>query len=212
MFSTIRADYGAIFERDPAVNNKIEALLCYSGFHAIIMHRFAHCLYNVGLQTLARILSQVARFLTGVEIHPAAEIGEGFFIDHGMGVVIGETSELGKNVTLYQGVTLGGTGKEKGKRHPTLGDNVMVGAGAKVLGSIELGNNVKVGGGSVVVDSVPAGSTVVGVPGRVVARDGKPVQRTPDLDQIHLPDPVGDMIYSLEKKIEELKCIKDKQE
>lgn len=202
MFSKIKADFGAIFNRDPAVNNRIEALFCYSGFHAILMHRFAHCLYGIGLKTLARVLSQIARFLTGVEIHPAAVIDKGFFIDHGMGVVIGETSRLGKNITLYQGVTLGGTGKEKGKRHPTLGDNVMIGAGAKVLGSIELGDNVKVGAGSVVVNSVPDNSTVIGVPGRVVARNGKRIG--PDLDQIHLPDPVGDKIYSLEEKIEKL--------
>lgn len=204
MFGKIRADFRAIFERDPAVNNRLEALLCYSGFHAIFMYRFAHMLYNIKLKTLSRIISQFARFLTGVEIHPAAKIGKGFFIDHGMGVVIGETSELGKNVTLYQGVTLGGTGKEKGKRHPTLGDNVMVGAGAKILGSIELGDNVKIGAGSVVIDPVPADSTVIGIPGRVVSRNGKRVQREIDLDQISLPDPVGDKIFSMENRIEEL--------
>lgn len=204
MFSAIKSDIKAIFERDPAVNNILEVILCYSGLHAIIFHRFTHCLYEMGLRTIPRIISQVVRFMTGVEIHPGAEIGKGFFIDHGMGVVIGETTEIGDNVTMYQGVTLGGTGKEKGKRHPTLGDDVLIGAGAKILGSIEIGNDVKIGAGSVVLDSVPENSTVVGIPGRIIAREGERVHPEIKLNHCELPDPVGDTVYSLQSRIEKL--------
>ena len=155
MFSRIRKDIQVVFERDPAARSVLEIILTYPGVHAIILHRFAHFLYKRKLFLLARIISQVSRFLTGIEIHPGAVIGHGFFIDHGMGVVIGETTEIGDNVTIYQGVTLGGTGKEKGKRHPTIGNNVVISAGAKVLGSIKIGNNVKIGAGSVVLKDVP---------------------------------------------------------
>lgn len=204
MFETIKADIKAIFERDPAVNNLLEALLTYSGLHAIIIHRFSHWLYRHGLRTLPRLISQLARFFTGIEIHPGARIGKGFFIDHGMGVVIGETTEIGDNVTLYQGVTLGGTGKEKGKRHPTLGDNVMVGAGAKILGSIKIGNDSKIGAGSVVLKDVPENSTVVGIPGRVIHREGKRIHPELDLNHTELPDPIGEAISSLERRIRTL--------
>ena len=161
MFRRIKKDIQVIFERDPAAKNVLEVILCYPGFHAILAHRVAHWFYKHKCFTLARIISQISRFFTGIEIHPGAKIGEGFFIDHGMGVVIGETTEIGNNVTIYQGVTLGGTGKEKGKRHPTIGNNVVISTGAKVLGSITIGDNVKIGAGSVVLESVPPHSTVV---------------------------------------------------
>lgn len=205
MFPNLRSDIKAICDRDPAVNNILEVLLCYSGLHSVISHRVSHWLYRRGLRTLPRFISQVARFFTGIEIHPGAEIGRGFFIDHGMGVVIGETAEIGENVTLYQGVTLGGTGKEKGKRHPTLGDNVMVGAGAKILGSIKICDNVKIGAGSVVLDSVPANSTVVGVPGRVVVQEGKKLHPELDLNHDQIPDPIGNALASLEQQINDLR-------
>jgi serine O-acetyltransferase len=201
MFKIIRQDIRAIVEQDPAAKNLVEVLLCYSGLHAIIIHRIAHWFFIHKLTTLARIISQFGRFITGIEIHPAAKIGKGFFIDHGTGVVIGETAEIGNNVTIYQGVTLGGTGKEKGKRHPTIGDNVMIAAGAKVLGSIKIGNNVKVGAGSVVLDPVPDNCTVVGVPGRIVIRDGAKVKK--DNDQ-HLPDPVAEMLMEMQEQINRL--------
>jgi len=204
LLSKIRSDIKAIYERDPAANNFIEVILCYSGIHAIFFHRIAHWIYNRGLRTLPRLISQVIRFFTGIEIHPGAKIGRGFFIDHGMGVVIGETSEIGDNVTLFQGVTLGGTGKEKGKRHPTIGDDVMIGAGAKILGSIEIGQGVKIGAGSVVLNPVPEYSTVVGVPGRIVAHKGKKIQPENTLDHCDLPDPLGDAICLLERRIENL--------
>ena len=200
MLERIKEDVRAVLERDPAVKNAWEVILCYPGFHAIVMHRFNHWLYQRGWFVTARFLSQVARFLTGIEIHPGARVGRGLFIDHGMGVVIGETAEVGDGCTLYQGVTLGGTGKEKGKRHPTLGQNVMVATGAKVLGNIVIGDNSKVGAGAVVVKSVPANCTVVGVPGRVVIRDG---QRVPglDLNQVDLPDPEADAIAALQREM-----------
>lgn len=201
VFRTIRQDIKAIMEQDPAAKNPVEVLLCYSGLHAIILHRIAHWFYTHRLTTSARMISQVGRFLTGIEIHPGARIGHGLFIDHGTGVVIGETTEIGNNVTLYQGVTLGGTGKEKGKRHPTIGDNVMIAAGAKVLGSIKIGNNVKVGAGSVVLDPVPDNCTVVGVPGKIVIRDGAKVKK--DNDQ-HLPDPVVEMLMEMQERINAL--------
>ena len=161
MFSNIRQDIKVIFERDPAAKSVLEVILCYPGFHAILLHRIAHSFYKLNLVLIARIISQINRFLTGIEIHPGAKIGKGFFIDHGMGVVIGETTEIGDNVTLYQGVTLGGTGKEKGKRHPTLGDNIVVGSGAKILGPVKIGDNAKIGAGAVVLKDVPPNSTVV---------------------------------------------------
>ncbi|MCK8816230.1 serine O-acetyltransferase [Natroniella sulfidigena] len=207
MFEEIKNDIKVIFERDPAASNLLEVLLTYSGLHAIIFHRIAHPLYNLGLRTIPRLISQFGRFLTGVEIHPGAQIGSGLFIDHGMGVVIGETTEIGDNVTIYQGVTLGGTGKETGKRHPTLGDNVMVSAGAKILGSIEIGNNVKVGAGAVVLKPVPDNCTVVGIPGKVVVRNGEKIQQGEDcidLDHADLPDPVQEMLECISRRIKRL--------
>ena len=196
---TLGADFRAVFERDPAARNGVEVVLAYPGFHAILLHRVAHELWGRQVPVIPRVLSHVARFLTGIEIHPGARIGKGFFIDHGMGVVIGETTEIGDNVTLYQGVTLGGTGKERGKRHPTIGNNVLVSVGAKVLGAIQIGDNVKIGAGSVVLRPVPDNSTVVGVPGWVVAT------HAPDTD-IHervevLPDPEGETIQALQERV-----------
>jgi serine O-acetyltransferase len=196
---TVRADFRAVFERDPAARNAAEVLLAYPGFHAILLHRVAHELWEWRIPVIPRLLSHLSRFMTGIEIHPGARIGEGFFIDHGMGVVVGETTEIGDNVTLYQGVTLGGTGKERGKRHPTIGNNVLVSVGAKVLGAIQIGDNVKIGAGSVVLRSVPDNSTVVGVPGWVVAT------HHPDTD-IHervevLPDPEGETIQALQERV-----------
>ena len=199
LIANIRKDIKAVFEHDPAAVNTLEVLLAYPGFHARQWHRLAHTLFRWRIPVLPRLISHVSRFITGIEIHPGAKIGEGFFIDHGMGVVIGETSEIGDNVTLYQGVTLGGTSHQRKKRHPTLGDNVVVGVGAKIIGNITIGDNTKVGAGSVVVDSVPADATVVGVPGRVVAI------RNPDTDTVEkLPDPVGEKLDSLERRIVEL--------
>ncbi len=204
MFKGLRSDIKAVFDRDPAANNLLEVLLCYSGLHAILLHRVAHFLYRrLGLVTLPRFISQLGRFLTGIEIHPGAQIGEGFFIDHGMGVVIGETTEIGHEVTIYQGVTLGGTGKEKGKRHPTIGDGVMISTGAKILGSITIGPRAKVGAGAVVLEDVPPDSTVVGIPGRVVIRGGRRIS-VPDLDHGDLPDPVVEMLTALQQRIKDL--------
>lgn len=207
MFETIKSDVNAVFERDPAANNIVEVLLAYSGLHVLLFHRFSHKLYQMGLRTIPRLTSQLARFLTGIEIHPGAKIGSGFFIDHGMGVVIGETAEVGDNVTLYQGVTLGGTGKEKGKRHPTIRDNVVIGAGAKVLGSITIGSDTKIGAGSVVLKDVEENATVVGVPGRVIIRDGKRVHPQKDLQHGDLPDPIEDRLREIEAEF--LKLRKD---
>lgn len=203
MFRQVREDIQVIFERDPAAKSIIEVVLCYPGFHALLLHRMAHALYKRKLVLLPRLISQLSRFLTGIEIHPGATIGQGFFIDHGTGVVIGETTEIGDNVTLYQGVTLGGTGKEKGKRHPTLGNNVVVGTGAKILGSVTIGDNVKIGAGSVVVKPVPNDTTVVGVPGRVVIRRGESV-RDSELRHEVLPDPVTEMIQCLMDRVDRL--------
>jgi serine O-acetyltransferase len=199
----IREQIDTIFREDPAAKSVLEIILCYPGFHAILLHRLAHWLYKSHVPLIPRVISQTSRFLTGIEIHPGATIGRRFFIDHGMGVVIGETTEIGDDVLLYQGVTLGGTGNEQGKRHPTLGNNVVIGTGAKVLGSIRLGNNVKVGAGSVVVRSVPDNSTVVGVPGRVVR------QRAPEgvLDHGMLPDPEGQEIADLKERVTELESM-----
>lgn len=203
LFETIRKDVSAIQERDPAAHNIVEALTCYSGLHAIMLHRLAHYMQQQGLPVAPRILSQVNRFITGIEIHPAADIGEGFFIDHGSGVVIGETTEVGDNVTIYQGVTLGGTGKESGKRHPTVEDNVTIGAGAKVLGSVTINRNAKIGAGSVVIHDVPADSTVVGNPGRPVRERGRKIGAA-DVDWTHLPDPVADAMQSLVRRVVEM--------
>ena len=181
MFSRLRRDIRVVFERDPAARNVLEVLLCYPGLHAIWLHRISHSLYKRGWVILPRLISEFGRFLTGIEIHPGATIGEGLFIDHGTGIVIGETAELGRNVTLYQGVTLGGTGKEKGKRHPTIGNNVVVASGAKVLGSFTVGDHAKIGAGSVVLHAVPAYATVVGIPGRIVVMHGHRVHNEEDI-------------------------------
>jgi len=204
VFEVIKKDFQAIFERDPAAVNAIEVFLTYPGFHAVLFHRIAHWLWEKRVPIIPRLISHISRFLTGIEIHPGARIGSGFFIDHGMGVVIGETTVIGNNVTLFQGVTLGGTGKEKGKRHPTLGNNIVIGVGAKVLGDIVIGDNVKVGANSVVLESVPPDSTVVGVPGRVVKQGGRRVSETM-LDHVHLPDPVEERLRRIEKELEDIK-------
>ena len=215
MFKLLKDDVDVIFEQDPAARNYVEVILTYSGLHAIWAHRLAHFFFKNKLFFIARVISQISRFFTGIEIHPGAVIGRRFFIDHGMGVVIGETCEIGDNVTLYQGVTLGGTGKERGKRHPTLEDNVLVATGAKVLGSIVIGANSKVGAGSVVLKNVPMNSTVVGIPGKVVIQNGVKVK--PDLNHQNMPDPVMDKcdgmemkIARLQQEVEQLK--KDRQE
>jgi serine O-acetyltransferase len=200
---TFKEDIESVFERDPAARSALEVVLTYSGLHAIWFYRLSHRLWKRRWFTLSRIVSQFARFITGIEIHPGAVIGKGLFIDHGMGVVIGETCEIGDFVTLYQGVTLGGTGKEKGKRHPTIGDYVVIATGAKVLGSMKIGDHAKIGAGSVVLQEVPPYSTVVGIPGKVVVQNGVRVQY--DLDQVNLPDPVSDLIRSMQKEIDELK-------
>ena len=205
MFKRLKCDINAVFDRDPAADNLLEVILAYSGLHALLFHRFSHWLYSRGLRTFPRLISQLARFITGIEIHPGAEIGCGFFIDHGMGVVIGETAEIGDNVTLYQGVTLGGTGKERGKRRPTIGSNVVVGAGAKVLGNIIIGDDAKIGAGSVVLKDVAENSTVVGIPGRVVSRDGRRVHPERDLEHADLPDPIRDKLLELEVEFSKLK-------
>lgn len=202
MFRRMKEDIRCIFEQDPAARSVFEVVLTYSGLHAIWAHRIAHALFNIKLFFLARLVSQVSRFFTGIEIHPGAKIGRRLFIDHGMGVVIGETCEIGNDVTIYQGVTLGGTGKEKGKRHPTLEDYVLVATGAKVLGSITIGENSKVGAGSVVLKEVPANSTVVGIPGTVVITNGVKVKSKHDHQD--LPDPVKDKCDDLDREINEL--------
>jgi len=200
-------------DRDPAARNVFEVIICYPGFHAMIMHRIAHWLFAHKLKFLARFLSQLNRFLTGIEIHPGAKIGRGVFIDHGMGVVIGETVEIGDNVTIYQGATLGGTGKDTGKRHPSIGNNVVISTGAKVLGPIHIGDNSKIGAGAVVLKEVPPNCTVVGIPGRIVKRDNKQVRQEMPIDLNHasLPDPVNEAfrrltfrLLELEKKVDEL--------
>ena len=203
MFRQVRRDIRVIFERDPAAKSIWEVILCYPGLHAVTMHRLAHWLYLRKLVILPRMISQFSRFITGIEIHPGAKIGQGFFIDHGTGVVIGETAEVGNDVTIYQGVTLGGTGKEKGKRHPTIGNNVVIGTGAKILGSFKIGDNVKIGAGSVVNKAVTNDTTVVGVPGRVVIHRGLPVKGS-DFRHDELPDPVIEMIDCLMHRVEYL--------
>ena len=209
MLSSLIADFEIIFERDPAARNWLEVLLCYPGLQALSLHRFAHWLYQIGIPFLPRFISHLARFFTGIEIHPGAQIGQGVFIDHGMGVVIGETAIIGDRCLIYQGVTLGGTGKETGKRHPTLGENVVVGGGAKVLGNIQIGNEVRIGAGSVVLRDVPSDCTVVGIPGRIVYRSGVKVN---PLEHGNLPDSEAaairklvDRIESLEEEVRELR-------
>lgn len=208
MFKTFLTDFQIIFDRDPAARNWLEVLTCYPGLQALIFHRLAHGLYSLKIPFLPRLISHIGRFLTGIEIHPGAVIGQGVFIDHGMGVVIGETAIVGNYCLIYQGVTLGGTGKETGKRHPTLGENVVIGGGAKVLGNINIGNNVRIGAGSVVLKDVPSDCTVVGVPGRVVYRSGVKVN---PLEHGSLPDSEAlviralvDRIDSLEQQVESL--------
>jgi serine O-acetyltransferase len=203
MFRAVREQFDTIFREDPAAKSVIEIFLCYPGFHAVLAHRFAHQLYRWRVPLIPRVISQVSRFFTGIEIHPGATIGRRFFIDHGMGVVIGETTEIGDDVLLYQGVTLGGTGNETGKRHPTLGNGVVVGTGAKILGNIRIGDHVRVGAGSVVVHPVPDYSTVVGIPGRVVRmrdQDGM-------LEHGRLPDPTGQALEDLSQRIAELEAM-----
>ena len=204
MFKTISQDLQAIFDRDPAATSRLEVIATYAGFLALLAYRLAHWLKGHRVPFLPRAISQLARWLTGIEIHPSAKIGERFFIDHGMGVVIGETAEVGDNVTLFQGVTLGGTGKERGKRHPTLGSHVVVGAGAKILGGITIGDNVKIGANSVVLKSVPPNSTVIGVPARIIKSQG---ERLPDatMDHTNMPDPTADRFAALELELIELR-------
>lgn len=204
MFKGLKTDIRAIRERDPAARSSLEVLLLYSGLHALMCYRWSHFLYRHRLFFLARATSQLARFLTGIEIHPGAQIGRGVLIDHGSGVVIGETAVVGDGCTIYQGVTLGGTGKDKGKRHPTLGRNVLVGAGAKILGPFSVGDNVKIAAGAVVLDPIPANCTAVGVPARVVRRDNQRVEEKQDMDQIHIPDPVSQELCRLQYQMEQL--------
>jgi len=218
MFAALRRDIRTVLERDPAARSALEVLLCYPGVHALALHRIAHRLWHAGLTTLARAVSHAGRFLTGIEIHPAARVGPGLFIDHGMGVVISETAEIGENVTLLQGVTLGGTSLRREKRHPTLGNNVVVGAGAKIIGAFTIGDNSRIGAGSVVVREVPPNSVVVGVPGRVTYKDGQRVGGI-DLNQTDLPDPVMkaleqlvERIRTLEAELETLRKTVDKEE
>ena len=204
LIRSVKDDVNAVRERDPAARSNLEVLLLYSGIHALIAHRIAHGLYLREHYFSARAISQISRAITGIEIHPGATIGKGLMIDHGMGVVIGETAEIGDNCTIYQGVTLGGTGKDVGKRHPTLGNNVMVGAGAKVLGPFQIGDNTKIAANAVVLKEMPENSTAVGIPAKVVRREGVKIEN--DLDQIHVPDPVAQEIKRLEIKLAELQA------
>ncbi len=203
MFKNLIYDLDAIRERDPAARGRLEIFLLYSGFHAVIYHRIAHFFYKRNMKFIARLISQNARFLTGVEIHPGAEIGRGLLIDHGAGVVIGETAVIGDNCTIYQGVTLGGTGKDVGKRHPTIGNGVMIGSGAKVLGPFTVGDGAKIAAGAVVLDEVPPSSTAVGIPARIISGKKRP-QSGDQLDQVHIPDPVAQEICRLRAEIEAL--------
>lgn len=217
MFEEMKNDVRVVKDRDPAVKNTWEIILCYSGLHAIWLHRLAHFFYQRRFYVTARFISTVNRLLTGIEIHPGAQLGHGLFIDHGMGIVIGETTVVGNNVSLYQGVTLGGTGKEKGKRHPTIGDYVVVACGAKVLGSFTVGEGAKIGAGSVVLQEVPPHSTVVGIPGQVVAEQRfrkhlKSTEKDIDLNHDKLPDPVEDQIHLLQKQVAELQRRLDEAE
>lgn len=202
LISWIREDVAAVLERDPAAKSRLEVFLCYSGLHALWFYRINHWLWNRGFFLLSRWLSQCARFLTGVEVHPGARIGRRLFIDHGMGVVIGETTIIGDDVTMYQGVTLGGTGKEHGKRHPTIGDNVVIGGGAKILGNVTVGKNCRIGAGSVVLRNVPDNSTVVGVPGHIVFRNGKRVVIT---DPKQINDPLSEALAAVATEVNKLR-------
>lgn len=204
-FQKIKNDFNAALSMDPAATSRVEVVLTYAGFHALLFFRFAHWLWKKRIPFFPRALSQFARFITGIEIHPGATIGSGMFIDHGMGVVIGETAEIGDNVTLFQGVTLGGTGKQRGKRHPTIGSHVVVGAGAKVLGPIMIGDYVKIGANSVVLQDVPDHSTVVGIPGRIVRIQDERVAEDALMDHIHIPDPIADRLIDLQVQIDALK-------
>ncbi len=211
----IAHDIDAICERDPAAGGRAEVLLLYSGLHALLLYRAAHALHVRGMKLTARAISQFAKFLTGVEIHPGASIGRGLFIDHGSGVVIGETAIIGDNCTIYQGATLGGTGKETGKRHPTLGDNVMVGAGAKLLGNFTVGSGAKIAAGAVVLKDVPENCTAVGIPAHIVRKNGEKTENRPsfDLDQVHIPDPVETEIREIIRRIDDLeKVLNGKEE
>ncbi|HIW13320.1 MAG TPA: serine O-acetyltransferase [Candidatus Salinicoccus stercoripullorum] len=201
MFRRIKEDIDMVIELDPAAKSRLEVFFTYSGLHAVWSHLLAHRLYRRNFRTSARVISQVSRFVTGIEIHPGARVGRRLFIDHGMGTVIGETCRIGNNVTIYQGVTLGGTGKEEKKRHPDVDDNVLIAAGAKVLGNIRVHENSKVGANSVVLFDVPQDSTVVGIPGHVVKQAGEKVKNARDLNQTDLPDPILDMILGLEDEI-----------
>jgi serine O-acetyltransferase len=203
MFKMMKEDIEVVFDQDPSARSALEVVLTYAGLHAIWAHRLAHAFYKRKFYFIARVISQISRFFTGVEIHPGAKIGRRFFIDHGMGVVIGETCEIGDNVTVFQGVTLGGTGKEKGKRHPTVNDNALIATGAKVLGSITIGENSKVGAGSVVLKDVPPNSTVVGIPGKIVIQDGVRIKK--DFNHRDLPDPVADRCKEIESELVKLK-------
>lgn len=203
-FDAIRADLRAPLERDPAARGWVDVVLSYPGFHALVAHRLIHPLYRAGIPILPRFFANISRFLTQIEIHPGAKIGKGIFIDHGSGVVIGETAEVGDGCTIYQGVTLGGTSLSHGKRHPTLGRNVTIGVNSSVLGAIVLGDNAKVGGGSVVVKDVPPNATVVGVPARVVMQDGKPIRAVSERPQVDMPDPTADAISQLQRKVARL--------
>lgn len=205
MIRTLLNDIDVVFDQDPAARSRMEVIFTYSGVHAIWAHRFAHWLWKRRIFFLARLISQTSRFFTGIEIHPGAVIGQRVFIDHGMGVVIGETCEIGNHVTIYQGVTLGGTGKEKGKRHPTIEDHVLIASGAKVLGSFTIGEHSRIGAGSVVLKEVPPNSTVVGIPGRIVVQDGVKVEQ--GLNHHQLPDPIADKLKELEQEIKQLKEI-----
>lgn len=202
MFRTLRQDIQAVFDNDPAARNWFEVIFTYSGLHAIWAHRIAHWFYQRKLYTIARMISQISRFFTGIEIHPGAKIGQRLFIDHGMGVVIGETCEIGDDVIIFQGVTLGGTGKEKGKRHPTIGNHVVISSGAKVLGSFTVGDHSRIGSNAVVLREVPPNSTVVGIPGRIVRLNG---ERVGPLDHGNIRDPVFDTMKELQRQIDELK-------
>jgi serine O-acetyltransferase len=204
MFEHIRRDIRAVLDRDPAARSALEVMFCYPGVHVLVFYRFAHRLWRAGWTTTARYVMSMARFFTGIEIHPAATLGPGLFIDHGMGVVIGETAEVGENVTLLQGVTLGGTSLKREKRHPTLGNNVVVGAGAKIIGALRIGDGSRIGAGSVVVREVPPNSVVVGVPGRVTYRDGQRVAGEIDLNQTDLPDPLAKAIEQLMERLRAL--------
>lgn len=209
-FQKIKRDFNAALSMDPAATSRVEVVLTYAGFHALLFYRLAHWLRGKRIPFLPRALSQFARFLTGIEIHPGAEIGSGLFIDHGMGVVIGETTEIGDNVTLFQGVTLGGTGKQRGKRHPTIGSHVVVGAGAKVLGPIRIGDYVKIGANSVVLQDVPDHSTVVGIPGRIVRIKDERVAEDALMDHIHIPDPIADRFIEMQLQLDDLKTEMEK--